>query len=100
MSDYDEPYDMHAGRQGAQVKFNYAEHSKGFTAIVCILAAAAVVAMGISFHALGVAQQSLEESRRIRTEARIMEADTQYIRAFLSARGIHIPANHEEAEDR
>lgn len=33
-------------------------------------------------------------------EARIIEDDTKYIRAYLSARGIHIPANHEEAEER
>lgn len=33
-------------------------------------------------------------------EARIIEDDTKYIRAYLSARGIHIPANHEEAEEK
>ncbi len=98
MSDYDDSYDMHAGQQGANLKFNYSEQSKGFTALVCILAAASVLATGIAFHSLGRAEQAIEESRRIRTEARLMEADTQYIRAYLSARGIHVPANHEEAE--
>lgn len=31
-------------------------------------------------------------------ETRIMQDDLKYIRAYLSARGINIPANHEEAE--
>lgn len=32
-------------------------------------------------------------------ETRIMADDLKYIRSYLSARGIHIPANHEEAEE-
>ena len=32
-------------------------------------------------------------------ETRIMQDDLKYIRSYLSARGIQIPANHEEAEE-
>lgn len=32
-------------------------------------------------------------------EARIMQDDLKFIRAYLNARGIKIPANHEEAEE-
>jgi hypothetical protein len=32
-------------------------------------------------------------------ETRIMQDDLKYIRSYLSARGINIPANHEEAEE-
>lgn len=32
-------------------------------------------------------------------ETRIMKDDLKYIRSYLSARGIDIPGNHEEAEE-
>lgn len=32
-------------------------------------------------------------------ETRIMQDDVKYIRAYLSARGIQVPSNHEAAED-
>jgi hypothetical protein len=32
-------------------------------------------------------------------ETRVMEDDLKYIRAYLSARGIDVPRNHEEAEE-
>lgn len=74
------------------------EQSKSVIAVICILAASAVLAVGVSFHALGRAEEAVEKSRLMERESRILEDDTKYIRAYLSARGIHIPANHEEAE--
>ncbi len=84
--------------QGARI--HYEESSRGIVPLMCVLAAASVTAVGIAFHSLGRAEQAVEESRRIRTEARILEDDTKYIRAYLSARGMPIPANHEEAEEK
>lgn len=86
------------------------EQSKSLMAICCILAAASVIAVAVSFHALGraeqavqeansIREQTIEEGRKLRIETRILEDDTKYVRAYLSARGIQIPANHEEAEE-
>lgn len=40
-----------------------------------------------------------EKAALTERETRIMEDDLKFIRAYLSARGIDIPANHEEAEE-
>ncbi len=40
-----------------------------------------------------------ERARLTERETRIMQDDLKYIRAYLSARGIEVPANHEEAEE-
>jgi hypothetical protein len=40
-----------------------------------------------------------EKARLTERETRIMQDDLKYIRSYLSARGIQIPANHEEAEE-
>lgn len=75
------------------------ENTKGLIAVACILAASAVVAMGVAFHALGRAENAVDQARLMERESRIMQEDLKYIRAFLSARGIQVPANHEEAEE-
>lgn len=98
MDEYTPQHPYSVWDQGARI--HNVESSKGIVPLMCILAAASVLSVGIAFHSLGRAEQALEESRRIRTEARIMEADMQYVRAYLSARGINIPANHEEAEEK
>jgi hypothetical protein len=76
-----------AGHQGAQVI--QIESKNAFTLAIVMM----VLAVAISFVALMYAMHAERESR-------IIEDDTKYIRAYLSARGIHIPANHEEAEDK
>lgn len=76
------------------------ENTKGLLVVACILAAAAVVAMGVAFHALGRAENAVDQARIMERETRIMQDDLKYIRAFLSARGIEIPANHEQAEEK
>lgn len=96
MSDYDPSFTADAGHQGAQVI--QVDHSRGLISVICILAAASVLAVGVAFHALGRAEVAVEQARQMRVETRILEDDTKYIRAYLSARGINIPANHEEAE--
>lgn len=40
-----------------------------------------------------------ERQRLTERETRIMQDDLKYVRSYLSARGINIPANHEEAEE-
>lgn len=74
------------------------EQSRSIVAVICVLAAGAMIAVGVSFHSLGRAEEAVEKARLMERESRILEDDTKYIRAYLSARGINIPANHEEAE--
>lgn len=76
------------------------ENTKGLLAVACVLAAAAVVSMGVAFHALGRAENAVETARIMERNTKLMAADLQYIRAYLSARGIHIPADHDEAEEK
>lgn len=76
------------------------ENAKGLIAVACILAAASVVAMGVAFHALGRAENATDQARLMERETRIMQDDLKYIRSYLSARGIKVPANHEEAEEK
>ena len=56
-----------------------------------------LIVSGYAIHKADVAHDRAILAER---EARIIEDDTKYVRAYLSARGINIPANHEEAEDR
>jgi hypothetical protein len=76
-----------AGHQGANV-FHIESKNALMVAIVMMV-------ISVSFSIIAMAYARLAER-----EARIIEDDTKYIRAYLSARGIHIPANHEEAEER
>lgn len=41
-----------------------------------------------------------EKAQLTERETRIMQDDLKFIRAYLSARGIDVPANHEEAEEK
>lgn len=41
-----------------------------------------------------------EKARITERETRVMEDDLKYIRAYLSARGIEVPADHDEAEEK
>ena len=75
------------------------ENGRGLIAVACILAAGAVLSMGIAFHAVGRADMALEEAKLMERETRLMKDDLKYIRAYLSARGIHIPQDHDEAEE-
>jgi hypothetical protein len=43
---------------------------------------------------------AMRESNLMERETRIMQDDLKFIRAYLSARGINIPANHHEAEEK
>ncbi len=66
--------------------------------VVAILVIA--IAIGIAVRAEGKADIAVEEARKMERETRIMQDDLKYIRSYLSARGVNIPANHEEAEEK
>lgn len=76
----------------------YFEQPRSLIAIACILAAASIMSLCVALYALNRSDDASEKARLMERESRILEDDTKYIRAYLSARGIHIPANHEEAE--
>lgn len=61
--------------------------------IVAVLASAAFVVSILGWISAN------EKARLTERETRIMQDDLKFIRAYLSARGIHVPANHEEAEE-
>ncbi len=84
--------------QGARV--HQVENARGLVPLMCILAAGSFVAMAVSLHALGEANRALDEAHRMQVETRVMQDDLKFIRAWTSARGQHIPANHEEAEEK
>lgn len=67
--------------------------------VVSILAAAALAGVAMSFQANERSERAMDQARLMERETRIMQDDLKYIRAFLSARGINVPANHEEAEE-
>lgn len=67
--------------------------------VVSILAAAALAGVAMSFQANERSERAMDQARLMERESRIMQDDLKYIRAYLSARGIHIPANHEQAEE-
>jgi hypothetical protein len=70
--------------------------SSRFVPLLVGIAILAGVAFGISI----VGYQSTQEMARItERETRVMEDDLKFIRAYLNARGIEVPANHEEAEE-
>lgn len=72
----------------------------GSTIISAMMAFASLTAIAISFLALGKTDSAIEESRKVEREFRIMQDDLKFQRAYLSARGINVPANHEEAEEK
>lgn len=67
--------------------------------VVSILTAAALVGVAMSFQANERSERAMDQARLMERESRIMQDDLKYIRAFLSARGIEVPANHEQAEE-
>jgi hypothetical protein len=71
------------------------ESSRLLPAILFVgLIAAAALAISIVGYIAANEKAALTER-----ETRIMQDDLKYIRSYLSARGIQIPANHEEAEE-
>lgn len=72
----------------------------GSTLIMGFFAAVSVGALCFSIYAIGRAEAAGERARLAERETRIMEADFQYVRAWVTARGVYLPANHEEAEER
>lgn len=71
--------------------------SSKFVPLLVGVAILAGVALGISV----VGYESTQNMARLtERETRIMEDDLKFIRSYLSARGIEIPANHEEAEEK
>ncbi len=71
--------------------------SSKFVPLLVGIAILSGLAVGISFVAY---MSSMNMQRITERENRVMEDDLKFIRAFLSARGIEIPANHEEAEEK
>jgi hypothetical protein len=67
--------------------------------VVAILAATAIGAVAMSFQANERSERAMDQARLMERESRIMQDDLKYIRAYLSARGIHIPQDHDEAEE-
>lgn len=59
-----------------------------------------VLAIALSVLSMAVSYVATREAQLIERETRVMEDDLKYIRAYLSARGIEVPANHEHAEDK
>lgn len=72
----------------------------GGAIISALLAFSALTAVAVAFLALGRTDNAVEETRKVEREFRIMQDDLKFQRAYLSARGISIPANHEEAEEK
>jgi len=64
-----------------------------------LLFAFQIVTMVVAIYANGKADRATDEARHMERENRVMQDDLKYVRAYLSARGIDIPANHEEAEE-
>lgn len=58
------------------------------------------IALIVSFLALGLVFVAIERSRMAEREARIMEDDLKFVRAWVNARGYEIPINHEQAEEK
>lgn len=71
--------------------------SSRFVPLLVGIAILSGVAFGISI--VGY-MSTLEMARITERETRVMEDDLKFIRAYLNARGIEIPANHEEAEEK
>lgn len=67
--------------------------------VVSILAAAALAGVAMSFQANERSERAMDQARLMERETRIMQDDLKFIRAYLSARGIEVPANHEQAEE-
>lgn len=67
--------------------------------VVSILAAAALAGVAMSFQANERSERAMDQARLMERESRIMQDDLKYIRAWLSARGFEVPANHEQAEE-
>lgn len=70
----------------------------GSAIVMAILVVGALIAVAVSFLALGRVGAAEERARISEREVRIAQDDLKYVRSYLSARGISIPANHEEAE--
>ncbi len=73
-------------------------HVAGSTLLMGVFAFTCVASLCFSIYAIGRAEAAGERARLAERETRIMEADFQYVRAWASARGVYLPANHEEAE--
>lgn len=63
---------------------------RGLAIVICVFAILGFVLGFAGFIRSGQAER----------EARIIRDDFMFVRAYLSARGIQIPANHEEAEEK
>lgn len=72
----------------------------GSLVVNIVLAAAALIAVGVAFQASERSERAMDFARLMERKTAIMENDLNYIRAWTSARGLKIPANHEEAEEK
>ena len=72
----------------------------GSTIIAIVLAVASLISVAVAFQADQRSERAMDQARMMERESRIMQDDLKFIRAFLSARGIDIPANHEQAEEK
>lgn len=71
----------------------------GSAVLLLVFGALCAGALVLSVHAIGKAELAAERSRIAERETRIMQDDLKYIRAYASARGIFIPADHDQAEE-
>lgn len=71
----------------------------GSTIVNVILAVAALIAVAVAFQADQRSERAMDQARLMERQSKMMENDLNYIRAWLSARGFVVPANHEEAEE-
>lgn len=65
-----------------------------------LIGVAALISIGFSVLAMERAERAIDTARMMERENRIMQDDLKFVRAYLSARGIDVPANHEEAEEK
>lgn len=72
----------------------------GSVVVNIVLAAAALIAVAVAFQADQRSERATDTARLMERETRLMKDDLKFIRAYLSARGIHIPADHDEAEEK
>lgn len=68
-----------------------------FNLVLCIFA---VLAFGYAMQANERSERAMDQAALMERETRVMEDDLKFIRSYLSARGINVPANHEEAEEK
>ena len=99
MSDSQDNIDSHEVNSFSPRATGGSLHLNGSVIVNAILAVAAMIAVAVAFRADERSERAMDFARLMERKAAVMENDLNYIRAWTSARGMNIPANHEEAEE-